>query len=434
MKRPTQTAANRLLSADRMRLRLATMTTSAKHPSITSAPGARALFSTSILARLPLAMLGIALLVHAQRLTGSFAVAGVVSGAYAIARAIAAPVIGRLVDHGGQTRVLLCGSGSSALLLVVTELLPASAPAPLLVGLAAAIGVATPPLGACVGSLLPAVVLDPGALPAAYAFESTSLELTFIFGPPLALVLGVLCSTGAALTVSGLVMFVATAAFAAQPASRRWRRESSEPGPRGGSLGSPAIRTLVVVLVAVGAVFGAVDVGVAASAKQLGSTAAAGPLLGLWGVGSLLGGIAATRAGGSARRARGLMTLLVALAFGHGALIATTGSALALGGGLVLAGASIAPTFASIYAMVDKAAPAASRTEAFAWLTTASSTGGSAGAILAGAMVQSAGAPAAFAVAGAAGGLAVVILVLGSRRIDEATLRATAGLAAAVAT
>ena len=76
--------------------------------------------------------------------------------------------------------------------------------------------------------------------------------------------------------------------------------------------------------------FGATDVGVTAAAKALGSTAAAGPLLGLWGLGSLLGGIAATRLGGSARRAGGLILLLGALAVAHGALTLVTGSVLGI--------------------------------------------------------------------------------------------------------
>ena len=74
---------------------------------VLSTPGAKALLGSSILARLPLAMFSLALLVHAQRLTGSFAVAGMVSGAYAIAGAETAPLLGRLVDRGGQTRVLV---------------------------------------------------------------------------------------------------------------------------------------------------------------------------------------------------------------------------------------------------------------------------------------------------------------------------------------
>jgi MFS family permease len=395
------------------------MTTNRERTPILSAPGARALLGSSILARLPLAMFSIALLVHARQLTGSFAIAGVVSGAYAIAGAVSAPLLGRLVDRYGQTTVLISGSTITAMALVITGLLPSDTSPVLLVALAGATGLATPPLAACVRTLLPTIVATPSRLPALFAFESTVLELTFVFGPPLALWLGVLWSTGAALSLSGLVMLVATLVFAAQPASRRWRPDPDRHRPRGGSLHSPAMRTLVLVLFGTGAVFGATDVGVTAAARALGSTAAAGPLLGLWGVGSLLGGIAATRLGGGAQRGRGLAILLSALALGHAALIITTGSVLAIAAVILLAGATIAPTVASIYGMVDRAAPAGTRTEAFSWLLTASSTGAAAGAATGGALAESAGASAAFAFAGAAGGFAVLIASLRSRGLDH---------------
>jgi MFS family permease len=193
------------------------------------------------------------------------------------------------------------------------------------------------------------------------------------------------------------------------------------------------MRTLVLILLGTGAVFGATDVGVTAAAKTLGSTAVAGPLLGLWGVGSLLGGIAATRLGGGAQHGNGLKMLLTALALGHAALTAATGSVLAIAAVILLAGATIAPTVASIYAMVDRAAPAGTRTEAFSWLLTASSTGAALGAAAAGALAQSAGAPAAFAVAGAAGGFAVMIAMLGAHSLDTDTAEsASAALAHAV--
>ena len=104
----------------------------------------------------------------------------------------------------------------------------------------------------------------------------------------------------------------------------------------------------------------------------------------------------------------------------HGALVLSTGSVLAIGAVILVAGATIAPTAASIYAMVDRAAPAGSRTEAFSWVLTASLTGAALGAAVAGALVQSAGAPAAFAFAGGAGAVAVLIALLGSRRLDGA--------------
>ena len=388
---------------------------------VLSTPRAKALLGSSILARLPLAMFSLALLVHAQRLTGSFAVAGMVSGAYAIAGAVSAPLLGRLVDRGGQTKVLVSGATLTALVLITTALLPSGAPPLLLVALAGATGAATPPLAACVRTLLPGIVSNADELPGVFALESTVLELTFILGPPLALGLGALWSTRAALVLAGLVMLVSTLAFAAQPASRRWQPDPAATRPRGGSLRSPAIRALVLILLGTGAVFGATDVGVTAAAASLGSTAAAGPLLGLWGLGSLLGGIVTTRLGGGAQRSRGLVILLAALAVGHGALLLTTGSVPALGAVILLAGATIAPTVSSIYAMLDRAAPTGTRTEAFSWLLTASSSGAAAGAAGAGALAQSDGAPAAFAFALAAGGLALIVAISGSHSLDNLT-------------
>lgn len=147
-----------------------------------------------------------------------------------------------------------------------------------------------------------------------------------------------------------------------------------------------------------------------------------GPLLGVWGLGSLLGGIITTRLGGS-RSARGLVLMLGALALGHGALILATGSVLAIGATILLAGATIAPTVSSIYALVDSAAPAGAQTEAFSLLVTASLTGSAIGASVGGALAQSSGAQAVFALAGAAGGIAALIAAPRSSTLDAVARR-----------
>ncbi len=398
-------------------------------PKLLAAPGASTLIASSIVARLPLAMFSIALLVHAQRLTGSFAVAGAVSAAYAIASAFSAPFLGGLVDRRGQTAVLIGGATVAALALLAAGLLPRSAPPILLVTLAAAAGAASPPLDACVRTLLPELAPDPNALRRLFAFESAVLEVTFIVGPPLALVIGELFSTGTALVFSGAMMLAGTLAFASRDASRRWRPDPGAPRSRGGSLRSPAIRTLILLLAGTGAAFGATEVGVTAAAHALDQTGAAGPVLGLWGAGSFVGGIIATRLGGGATSPRGMTLLLAALAVTHGALILATGSVLALGALITLAGATIAPTVASLYALVDATAPAGTQTEAFSWLLTATLTGESLGAAAAGALAQHAGVSAAFAFVAAAGGLTVLVALLRSSSLGEHGRGRDAGVA-----
>jgi predicted MFS family arabinose efflux permease len=310
--------------------------------------------------------------------------------------------------------VLVASALAAAVLLVAVAVLPSGAPLPVLIALAAGIGLATPPLGACLRTLLPALVPDPDDLRAAYAVEATAVEIAWVSGPPLALGVGALWSTGAALCVAGLVLVAGTAAFAAHPASRGWRPDPGTARPRGGALRAPGMQTLVVVLIAVGVLFGAVEVAVTAAAETLGSTTAAAPLLALWGAGSLAGGLIAARLGGGAHNGAGLALVLAALTAGHLALAAAAGSLLALGAVLLVAGAAIAPTFATVYGLVDEAAPAGTVTEAFAWLATAIAIGSALGAAAAGSIADQAGPAAAFALAGAAGAIAVVAATLRS--------------------
>jgi len=372
--------------------------------SFAASSAARRLLAVSIAARLPLATLSIALLVHTQHLTGSFASAGLVSAAYAVALGIGGPAFGRLADRHGQTGVLLGSAALAAALLLATGLLPAGTPLAVPVALAAGIGLATPPVGACLRAALPSVLADREALRGAYAVEASASELTWVFGPPLAVTVGAVWSTGAALAAAGIVLLAATAAFAAQPGSRSARPSPAARRPRGGALRLPAMRTLVLVMTAVGVLFGAVEVAVTAAATGLGDAAAAAPLLALWGVGSLVGGAVAARLGGS-----GLVATLAALAAAHLALAATAHSLVGIGVVLLLGGAAIAPTYATVHAMVDEAAPAGTVTEAFAWLATAAALGAAAGAATGGAVAQHAGPAATFAFGGGAGVLACVV-------------------------
>src|SRR4051794_27597838 len=275
----------------------------------------RQIIGVSVVARLPLAMFGIALLVHAQRLTGSFAIAGLVSGAYAAAVGVGGPLLGRAADRGGQTVPLIGAAALAAAGLAAIALLPASVAPAVLVGLAAVVGLATPPVAACARGLLPSLIGDPARLRAAFALESSAVELTFIAGPPLALGIGALWSTGAALAAGGVILLGSTVAFALQPASRHARPQAA--AGLAGSLISPGMRTLVLVLTAAGVLFGAVEVGVTAAAHGNGVAA---PLLALWGAGSLAGGIVTAKLGGGARSSRGLALTLSALAAGHLAL------------------------------------------------------------------------------------------------------------------
>lgn len=194
---------------------------------LTSSPAALRLFAVSIAARLPLAMLTIGMLVHVEAATESFAIAGLACGTLAVAQGIGGPLLGRLVDRRGQTAVLVVSALVAGAALAAVAALPADAPLAALLALAAVLGASTPPVAACMRALLPVVVRSSGDLRAAYAVDSAAVELTWISGPPLVLLVGAVWSTGAALTVAGALLVGSTLLFAAASASRSWRGDGS---------------------------------------------------------------------------------------------------------------------------------------------------------------------------------------------------------------
>ncbi|MFI9261912.1 hypothetical protein ACIGT4_30055 [Streptomyces sioyaensis] len=70
-------------------------------------PSLRALLPLSLIARIHLSALPVALSFLVADWTGSYATVGAVCGGMAIAQAVAGPVRGRLADRGSAARLLL---------------------------------------------------------------------------------------------------------------------------------------------------------------------------------------------------------------------------------------------------------------------------------------------------------------------------------------
>ena len=366
-------------------------------------PGFAPLFLASMAGRLPASALGLVLILHTRGLTGSFAAGGAVAAAYALANGVTGPLLGRLVDRRGQGPVLVPAALVSTAALVAVALLPhgvAVAPA---IGLAALAGGAFPPLGPCLRTLWPGLLgEDPGRLHAAFSLEAAALEATYIVGPVvIAGAIGAWSTAAATLTCAALLLG-GVLAFCAHAASRAWRPPPVERAAgAAGALCSRGVRTLMLVFALLGATFGSIEIAVPVAAEAAGHAGAAGLLLGVWGLGSLLGGLAAARAGAAGDPVRRLTGLLAALAGGHVLLTIPLGP-LPLAALLLLAGLALSPAIAVAYAMVEGLAPAGAVTEAYTWLSTGIAAGLAAGAALSGALAETHGAGAAFAVAGAA--------------------------------
>ena len=379
--------------------------------SLLRVPGFTRLFLASMAGRLPASALGLVLILHVRGLTGSFAAGGAVAGAYALANGVTGPLLGRLVDRRGQGVVLVPAALVSSAAIVAIALLPHGAAVAPALALAAVAGGAFPPLGPCLRTLWPSMLGDdPGRMHAAFSLEAAALEATYIVGP--VVIAGALgaWSTAAATLACAALLIGGVLAFCAHPVSRAWRPAAGAAGGRGafGALRSRGVRTLMLVFALLGATFGSVEIAVPVAAEAAGHAGAAGLLLGVWGLGSLIGGLAAARAGAARDPVRRLTLLLAALAAGHLLLTIPLGP-LPLAALLLLAGLALSPAIAAAYAMVESLAPAGTVTEAYTWLSTGIAAGLAAGAALSGALAQSHGAGAAFAAAGtacAAGALA----------------------------
>jgi MFS family permease len=379
--------------------------------SVLGTPAVARLFATSILARLPLASIGIVAILRTRELTGSYAAGGAAAAAFALASGTSQPLLARLVDRRGQAPVLLPGALVAAAALAVFALLPHATPLPLIIATTLVAGLATPPLGASMRTLLPGVMADREHLRAAYALESSALELTYIAGPLVLAGAVATWSTAAAALACSLLLLAGTLAFLATPASRDWRPAVDARGHPGllGAMRSPGVRTLFMLLALMGLTFGAVEVGVPAAAEAGGHRGAAGPLLSLWGLGSLLGGLLAMRLHRPSGPVARLTATICALAAGH-LLLGLAGDLVLLGALLLLAGLSIAPSFAAAFGLTDGLAPAGALTEAFAWLGTGIAAGLAAGGALGGLAAESHGADAALLLAGLGGVMALALI------------------------
>ncbi|HET9289507.1 MAG TPA: MFS transporter [Actinomycetes bacterium] len=375
-------------------------------------PSVTRLLSSAVVGRMPTAMAGLAIVLLVREGGGSYAVAGMVAGTYSVALALTSPLLGRLVDRVGQTRVLVGCSLASALGFGALAVAGRGASPVVLAGLAALAGGSIPPVAACMRALWSELLDSGGQLQAAFAVESTVQELIFVVGPPLVALLAAAFSPAAAVLGTGALLLAGVGVFAATPASRAWRpprRAADWAGP----LRSPGIRAVLATIVLLATAFGTVEVTVVAGAEQLGSRTLAGPLLALWALGSLVGGLAfGARASdrGPEQRLIGLLALVVAGI----ALLAVAAGLAQLAAGMVLAGLGIAPAIACLYLLVDRLAPAGTVTEAFTWVTTAFATGFAVGNALGGTLVHWVGTDRSFLVA--AGGIAAAALVARMRR------------------
>lgn len=372
-------------------------------------PDVRRLVISSMVARLPAAMLPLVLLLLVNARTGSLAAAGLVVGAYGLGRALVSPAAGALVDLHGQARVLIVGASIQAVLLLCLLLAVEAQPQIVELGLlAAAAGAATPPVQACLRALWPVVALDDAARDAAYSFDATSQELIWIAGPLLVAGLLTVVEPAALVILCALIGLAGVALFASSPISRGWRGARRRGRLWAGALAVRNLRALAATSTFAGVTWGALTFGLTALAVSLGAIRASGLLLAGVSIGSISGGLLyGSREWGWSTLRRYRLLLGVTLACGV-PLLFVHSVALALPFSL-LAGLPLAAVYAGSYVLTGRSAAEGTITEAFTWTSSAFALGVAVGNGGAGAVSQTFGVHAAFGLACAASLVAVMV-------------------------
>jgi len=373
----------------------------------------------ALLARMPFGVLPLSIVLLMRREDYDYGAIGAVLGAEALAVGLTAVFVGRLVDRMGQTPVLLTTAAITAV-AIVTEgaAIVAGAPVVLLVAIAAVQGASVPPVSASMRSLWSDLVHEE-RLDAAYAFDSIALELVFIVGPLIAAGLATAWTPLAGMLLCAGLYSCAAVGFAGTPASRAWRPAESVERTRAGALGSTGIRTLVVAGSIAAISFGVLEVALTAFAEDEGSRGAVGPLVTVWAIGSVVGGLIYGARSWSSPPGRRFLVLTGLL--GLGALpLPFAESLVAMGAFLFLTGLALAPLGATEYALIGTLAPEGTVTEAYSWQIVANVTGSAAGAFLAGILIEHASVDWALASASIACGLGLLVALAGRRTLVAA--------------
>ncbi|MEU3978738.1 MFS transporter [Streptomyces sp. NPDC026672] len=391
---------------------------SANYRSLLRTPGAAAFFLPASLGRVGVAMTGLSIvwLVHGR--TGTFATAGLVGGGFAVAEALGAPQLARLVDRFGQTRVLPPALLAHALAVaVLVSLLAADAPIPLLVLGGVLVGAGVPQLGALSAARWAALLRTGRAaeLPTAFALESLTNATAYLVGPTLVSalaaaghpVLGIVLA--ASLSVAGGLLLAAQHGSAPPPAADGVARAREDR-----SLLRGAVFLLMGLNLAIGLYFGAMQVSVTAFVVEHGAPDAAAPVLAVSNCSGLLAGWLYGLRRWRTRAPAQLTVATGVLALGT-LLLLTVGSPFGLALVVVVTGAAVPPLLALFSVLTESTVHRTVLTQAFSWLGSASAAGSAASAAVSGWAIDALGPRGGFAVAAAAAGAMALQSLAGPR-------------------
>ena len=433
-------------------------------------PGAKAFCVSGAVARLPISMMSLGIVLALNHLYDNWTIAGTMSAAYVFALSCVTPFYARAFDRFGQRRV-----GRIALAVQVVSMLAFAfaalvrVPIPLLFALAVVMGLTQFSFGALVRTrwayALRGVDGGESLLNTAYAMEAAIDEVVFILGPILAAWLATSVHPVSQLFVptlacglGGLVFFslkstqppamiesvdvpveaatkagdadggdTATTATAAATAADHLTLDTlRRPGAKPKSvLLYGGVLPLLVVFIVFNMSFTAFDVSITATIKSMGLEQFLGLQLAMFALGSLVGALVFGSIKLKGSHWSHMVVLLAILSVWYIGFRLFTGNLIALGVVEVLAGLFVAPTFATGNLLIKEIVPEESLTEGLSWLATGNSLGVSLGSSIGGVVLDSMGVPAGMTLPFVATACAVPLAALAwglARRRRRATM------------
>ncbi|MEV7973728.1 MFS transporter [Cellulomonas sp. NPDC089187] len=396
---------------------------------VLSRPGALNFSAAGLLARLPMSMVGIGIVLMVRALYDSYSLAGTVSAVYVLAQAVCSPQIARLVDQYGQARVMrpaVAISASGLVALIGCALI--GAPSWSLFVFAVLVGSCIGSFGAMVRARWSHLVHDGRQLHTAYSLESALDEVVFVIGPVLATTLATSVAPAAGLVVPVVGMVVGGYWFLSQRGTEPPavpRQTGTDAAPRRSVMRNPGMIVLAIVFIAMGSIFGATDVATVAFATEHGKEGLAGVLLAIFACGSLISGLLY-----GARH--WVSPLWIRFAVGTVALVLGTAlfvlvhTMVMLAVVMFITGFAIAPTLVNGNALVQHFVPRARLTEGLTWVGTSLGVGVSAGSAIAGPILDVHGSHGGYLVVLGSGMLAVVAVLVALRTLRAGTATITA--------
>jgi MFS family permease len=388
--------------------------------SLFALPGTRAFIIAGVIGRFPLSMLGLGTTLLITITTGSYGLAGLISATLALSNAAMAPIVGRLSDSHGQSKVVLPVVGVHVVgVVTLTSAVLSHAPRPLWIPAAMLAGASVPPIGSMVRTRWTALVGGTPALNTALSLESALDETVFVIGPVAATVLATTVWPAAGVSIEVLLAIIGGLAFAAQrrtePAPRRYEHAN-----RARAISVRGLRVLVGTFVVVGMIFGTIDISMVAFATQHGSRGASGPILAVFAFGSLMAGVLYGTVKWRAPLHRRFQRGVAGLALGTVPVALAPNIPIMVVAGLII-GVTISPTLVAGMGLVEKLVPAAALTEGFAWVGTALGVGVAVGSSVSGRIVDATSGHQAMLGATCAATLAAIVAFVSRRALVAPT-------------